>query len=138
MLRACVFIKKDWSILQYIWEAAKKFPCQWLGHLEGGRGVLRVLGLKKASKFDRFQKCQNQKLNFWLFSKYSFRNELHVPFLPYFNKLLAWKKIFTSQGSKKSNDIKELFQVGFVKDILIKGKNLHFFYWVSQKCCVRV
>ena len=44
--------------------------------------VLRVLGLKKASIFDLFQKCQNQNLHFWIFSKNSFRNELLTPYLP--------------------------------------------------------
>ena len=42
--------------------------------------VLRVLGLKKASKFDLFQKCQNQNLHYWIFSNNYFRNELHHPF----------------------------------------------------------
>ena len=46
--------------------------------------VLKVLGLKNASKFDLLQKCQNQNLQFWIFSKKSFRNELLSPFLhPY-------------------------------------------------------
>ena len=36
--------------------------------------VLRALGLKKASKIDLFQ-----NLHFWIFSKHSFRNELHSP-----------------------------------------------------------
>ena len=55
--------RKNWyveySICIYatIWFFLKKFS------------VLRVLGLKKASKFDLFQKCQNQNLHFWIFSK---------------------------------------------------------------------
>ena len=35
------------------------YPKFWLKKIS----VLRVLGLKKASKFDRFQKFQNQNLN---------------------------------------------------------------------------
>ena len=52
---------------------------------EKKKSDLRVLGLKKASKFDLFQKFKNQNLHFWIFSKTSFRNDLHTPILPYFN-----------------------------------------------------
>ena len=44
--------------------------------------VLRVLGLKKASKYDLCQKCQNQNRYFWILSKFpSGINSTH-PFYP--------------------------------------------------------
>ena len=59
--------------------------------------VLRVLkkGLKKASTFDFFQKCQNQNLYFLIFSRNSFRNELKSPFLTYFDAQHSICEIFT-------------------------------------------
>ena len=40
---------------------------------------------KKVLKYDRFQKNLNQNHHFWIFSINSVRNELHTPFLPYFD-----------------------------------------------------
>ena len=70
--------------------------------------VLRMLGLKKASIIDLFQKCKDQNFNFLIFSK-----KFHSP---YFNTqhFICEKDIYFTgvpMGSQK------LFQVGFVKRV---------------------
>jgi len=54
--------------------------------------VLKVLGLKKASKFDLYQKCQKSKSSFLNIQKNSFRNELHA--ITYFDTQHSIYEIF--------------------------------------------
>ena len=46
--------------------------------------VLKYLGLQKAPKFDLFQTFQTKSLFLNIFHHF-FRNELHTPFLPYYD-----------------------------------------------------
>ena len=61
--RYCLF-KKSWPLLysQLLYKLGQDF-------MDKNFLVLRVLGLKKALKFDLIQKCQNKNLPFWIFSK---------------------------------------------------------------------
>jgi len=54
---------------------------------------MRVLGLKKASKFGLKKKIP--KSSFLNILKNSLRNELHAPFLPYFDTQHSICEIFT-------------------------------------------
>ena len=56
----------------------------------------RVLDLKKASKFNLFQKFQKQNLPFWIFSNNFVSKQLHAPFLPYLDTQHSICDFFTS------------------------------------------
>ena len=59
--------------------------------------------LKKNSKFDLFQKFQNQNFIFDYFKQQkSYRNEIHAPFLPSFDTQHFTLPKITSQGSEKT------------------------------------
>ena len=88
-----------------------------------------------AGEVPKISKIQNQNLHFWIFSKTSFRNELHTPFLPYFDTQHSICKILTflllvvwgSQGVPK---ILTYF-LWYLK--IISTRFLKRFFWLKQK-----
>ena len=80
--------------------------------------VLRVLGLKKVSKFDPFQKISKTKIFIFEYFSKIFRNELQWPFSSILIPDTPYEKF-------------SLFS------FLAKNKKI-FLYWVSQKCSQRV
>ena len=77
--------------------------------------VLRLLGQVNASKFYLFPKCLNQNLNFWIFSKSSFRNKHTSPFSSYFDTQHSICEIFIQLNflcrgvpGEKSTSIKKI------------------------------
>ena len=76
--------------------------------------VCKKIFFIKAKKKFLCPKFKDQNLHFWIFSKNSFRNEVHTPFLPYFDTqhLMCKNLHFVRRGvsggprtKKKFNDI---------------------------------
>ena len=76
---------------------------------------------KKASKFDFLFKNCKTNIFFWIFSKYLFRNELHAPFLPYFDQTIDMKK--NTSKIRKSSPV----LIGLIEAKIMQYKDLIWF-----------
>ena len=83
----------------------------------------------KSLKICPFSKCLNQNLYFWIFSKNSFRNELHALFLPYFNTQHLICKFFNFNTKKLYLNI---ISIGVCNKTFLIKANKKILYWVSQ------